>query len=155
MRVWVGIDVGTKGAICALREDNQAIFLNTTEKPMNTLSWFKDLAEECQVMIVMIEAVHAIYKASAKSTFSFGYNTAVMEILPQAAGLSVDKVNPKKWQKAVGVKTTTKGKAIKAEVATICSRLYPTVNIHGAKGGLLDGRSDALMIAHYAKLTYR
>ena len=36
---------------------------------------------------------------------------------------------------------------IKKEVADIASRLYPKAELHGPKGGLLDGRSDALMIA--------
>jgi len=62
-------------------------------------------------------------------------------------------VQPKKWQKTIGV--TKKGKEIKKEVASICSRLYPDAEIYGPKGGLLDGKSDALMIAHYAFLNYK
>lgn len=154
-KVWVGIDIGAKGAICALTEDNQILFKPTTELPMLLLDWFKQLNEECNVQIVVVENVHAIYNSSAKATFSFGFNAAIAEIIPQAAGLSVAKVNPKKWQKEVGVKTTAKGKAIKKEVESLCNSLYPHADIYGAKGGLLDGRSDSLMIAHYAKLTYR
>lgn len=154
-RAWAGVDPGTKGSICIIREDNQVIFRKNTETPMSTLGWFKVLAEECNIMVVMVENVHALHNSSAKATFSFGFNAAVSEIIPQAAGLSVDKVNPKKWQKAVGVRSTIKGAAIKIEVASICTRLYPHVSIHGPKGGLHDGKSDSLMIAHYAKLTYR
>ncbi len=122
---------------------------------MVLLAWFKDLKEECDVQMVVVEEVHAIFNASAKSTFTFGFNAALAEIIPLAAGLSVAKVPPKKWQKFVGVKSTAKGKAIKEAVATLCAQLYPEVSIHGAKGGLQDGKSDALMLAHYAKLTYR
>lgn len=154
-KVWIGIDVGTKGQICALRADNNVAFLPTTTQPLLMLDWFKTIAEECNVMITVVENVHAIFGSSAKSTFSFGYNAAVVEIIPLAAGLSVAKVNPKQWQKVIGLKTTTKGKAIKKEVASICQKLYPKVSIYGARGGLLDGKSDALMLAHYAKLTYR
>ena len=56
---------------------------------------------------------------------------------------------PKKkiWQKYIGV--TAKGKDIKKQISEIALKLYPTANIYGKRGGLLDGRSDALMIAHY------
>ena len=54
---------------------------------------------------------------------------------------------PKIWQKYVRV--TVKGKAIKKEVAKIAQGLYPNAELHGKRGGLLDGRADALMIAHY------
>ena len=57
------------------------------------------------------------------------------------------------WQKSIGVKA--KGKAIKKDVADICSRLYPLVDIYGPRGGLQDGLSDALMIAHYNYLKYK
>lgn len=155
LRVWCGIDPGSTGAICAIREDGKVIFLDTTVAPLELLDWFNALADECDVLVVMVENVHNIRGAASKSTFSFGWNTCKVEVMPLAAGLSVDKVNPKQWQKTVGVKSTTKGKAIKKEVASICARLYPRVNLKGPKGGLLDGRSDALMIAHYAKLKYR
>lgn len=154
-RVWVSADPGSRGSFCALREDNQAIFLKTTEKPMEILAWFKQLDHEYEVMVVMIENVHAIHGSAAKATFSFGFNAAVVEVIPQTVGLSVDKVNPKKWQKTVGVRSSIKGKHIKTEVASICARLYPKISVHGPRGGLLDGKSDSLMIAHYAKLTYR
>ena len=56
-------------------------------------------------------------------------------------------VTPKVWQKYIGV--TAKGKAIKKQVAKIAQYLYPQAELHGKRGGLLDGRSDALMIAYY------
>ena len=31
----------------------------------------------------------------------------------------------------------------------IAKKLYPNVEIHGKRGGLLDGRSDACMVAYY------
>ena len=38
---------------------------------------------------------------------------------------------------------------MKKQVAEIAQSLYPTAELHGKRGGLLDGRADALMIAHY------
>ena len=48
-----------------------------------------------------------------------------------------------------------KGKDIKKDVANICQRLYPTAEIYTPKGRLMDGRSDALMIAHYCMIHYK
>jgi hypothetical protein len=72
----------------------------------------------------------------------------------------VDVIRPKAWQKEIGVsvsrnlKGQARKKAIKNGVGEIAKRLYPSAVIHGPKGGLLDGRSDALMIGHSAILKY-
>ena len=113
---------------------------------------FTQAQKEFNVVVAMIEDVHAIFGTSAKSNFNFGYNTGLVTGVVQASGISLDKVAPKKWQKFIGVKS--KGKLIKKEVATICERLYPNASIRGPRGGLLDGKSDSLCIAHYAALTY-
>ena len=42
----------------------------------------------------------------------------------------------------------------KKHVASIAMQLYPKANLSGPKGGLLDGRADALMIAHYLSIKY-
>ena len=103
---------------------------------------------EFNLAVIMIEDVKSLFGMSAKSNFSFGYNVGVVNTLALASEVAVDNVMPKKWQKHVGVRA--KGKDIKKDVASICDRLYPHVSIRGPKGGLQDGKSDALMIAHYA-----
>lgn len=155
-QVFIGIDPGAKGALCALMpKKNKAAFFKTTENPADILQWFKDIGEEADIRAIMIEDVHSIFGASAKSNFNFGYNVGVVNTLALASGCMVDKVTPKKWQKAVGVKSTSKGKDIKKDVANICARLYAKTNIHGPRGGLDDGKSDALMIAHYCYLIHK
>ena len=147
--VFVGVDPGDKGAICALRTDTQsAIFLETTLTPIAMNLWFNQLKDECDIRVIMIEKVHAISGASAGSSFSFGRSFQKVITIAECSGKMVDFVTPKKWQKHIGV--TKKGQAIKKDVAGICRRLYPNSEIYGPRGGLLDGRSDALMIAHYA-----
>ena len=65
-------------------------------------------------------------------------------------------VTPKTWQKACGI--AFKPKSAPAEkkrvVAAKAHQLYPSAALHGPRGGLLDGRSDALMIAHHMMLKY-
>lgn len=164
----VGIDPGISGSLCLLIPNTkQVLFNSTTEKPIILLNWFNQIQKEFNLKIVMVEDVHAIPGAAAGSSFSFGWNTAVMNVIPLCSGASLDKVQPKVWQKYVGVKKKVQKKGapkikahvrtrqLKQEVAAICDRLYPNVNIRGPKGGLLDGMSDALMIAHYASHIYK
>ncbi len=102
-----------------------------------------------QVDTIWIEDVHSFPNMSAKSNFGFGRSVGMVMTISQiiTKGIIANKVTPKKWQKFVGV--TAKGQAIKKNVAELGAVLYPTANVYGPQGGLLDGRSDALLIAHY------
>lgn len=150
---YIGIDPGAKGSFCLLvPATKQVAFWPTDGKPLEALNWLWRADKELNVRIIMIEEVHSLFGMSAKSNFSFGYNVGIVNTLSSISEIGVDKVTPKKWQKLVGVRA--KGKEIKKDVAGICERLYPKASIRGPRGGLLDGLSDALMIAHYASLTY-
>jgi hypothetical protein len=47
-----------------------------------------------------------------------------------------------------GLSPVNRRKRIKKGVGDICSKLYPTAKVRGIRGGLKDGKSDSLMIAH-------
>ena len=156
MRV-CGIDPGTNGAICVLDTDNptHVALLDLGKNSIyNSYLWL----DYHQVHELWIEDVHSLFGMSAKSNFGFGKNLGVVTAISQIAlnntgGGAIPKtVTPKIWQKSIGI--TAKGKAIKKQVAEIAINLYPTADIYGKRGGLLDGRSDALMIAHYG-LNYK
>ena len=160
----LGIDPGSSGAYCLLfPESRDVIFKPTSNDPVDTYAWLLRIQMEYNLAVCMIEEVHAIQGSSAKATFNFGGNVREVNLIPQLLQIPVDKVRPKAWQKFIGLVTPThlSGPAnaskrkthIKKEVAAIASRLYPTAELKGPKGGLLDGRSDALMIAHYAART--
>ena len=153
MRV-CGIDPGANGAICVLDSQDPAYIALLDLKKHNL--WYIDhwLGAELFGAIgggekhIWIEDVHSMHGMSAKSNFSFGKNLGI--VLAIASIKLVDPPNmvtPKVWQKYIGV--TAKGKAIKKQVAKIAQYLYPQAELHGKRGGLLDGRSDALMIAYY------
>ena len=155
-----GIDPGVYGAIAVLDSENPDSVALLDLKKKNIIDiwewlqdkrrgqWYDwDLKIQAKI-IIWIEDIHSMYGMSAKSNFSFGKNlgivTAITEIFTE---LPPNTVTPKVWQKYVGV--TAKGKAIKQQVAKIAQYLYPQAELHGKRGGLLDGRSDALMIAYY------
>lgn len=160
----IGVDPGNKGAFCFLVPETRSVeFRPTTDNALQLFSWMNCLDKQYNLAVCMIEEVGAIHGSAANATFSFGMNVARVNIIPEIAQISVDKVRPKAWQKFIGVVTpqnlTGPAKAkqrkifIKKEIANIAGRLYPKAELFGPKGGLLDGRSDALMIAHYAART--
>ena len=156
-----GIDPGTNGAIAVLDSENpDSVELLDLKKNtiFDTYYWLKDelgLQNKDKTADIWVEDIHSMYGMSAKSNFGFGRNlgvvTAVAEIvkgtLHGMSVITIKTVTPKIWQKYIGV--TAKGKAIKQQVAKIAQYLYPQAELHGKRGGLLDGRSDALMIAYY------
>ena len=102
-----------------------------------------------QVFAVVIEDVHSLFGMSAKSNFGFGKNIGIAHAIAEiiTRGTDIHTVTPKVWQHAAGVTKT--GRDIKVQVAKLALQLYPSANIYGKNNGLIDGRSDAIMIAHY------
>ena len=146
-----GIDPGTNGAIAVLDSENpDSVELLDLKK--NTIfevfDWMEGEISSFSPGEIWIEDIHSMYGMSAKSNFGFGKNLGIVTAIAEVISASrPNTVTPKIWQKYIGV--TAKGKAIKKQVAKIAQGLYPTAELHGKRGGLLDGRSDALMIAHY------
>jgi Holliday junction resolvasome RuvABC endonuclease subunit len=147
MRV-CGIDPGMDGAICVLDSQNPAhIALIDIKK--HAIFELAHWLHNQQISVVYLEDVHSLYGMSAKSNFSFGRNLGVVMTIAQIVteGKPTEYVTAKVWQKFIGV--TSKGKAIKNDVAQLALSLYPQAQLYGPKGGLRDGRADALMITHY------
>lgn len=162
----LGIDPGNKGALCLLRSFSDKApeihFMDAGKDVWVIQDWLLE-AVTVPIRMAMIEDVHSLGTMSAKSNFSFGGNVAKLDTLLQLQRnhFGLDKVQPKLWQKTVGIsvpaqfKGTERAKRLKQATAEQCTRLYPNCEIHGPKGGLMDGRSDALMIAHYCMLKYK
>lgn len=157
MSTFLGCDPGAKGAICILDpEDKYAVFFptpggNTSPGVLFTTLHAWLMAHQPPYKAA-IEDVHSIYGMSAKSNFNFGANAGAALTLLECLlpGQKIHRVQPKRWQKEVGI--TAKGKAIKKAVASLAHELYPEAELYGPRGGLMDGRADALMIAHYLSL---
>lgn len=124
------------------------------------IEWFQAHTKHIHITMSMLEKVHSVPQVSAKSNFNFGKNVGIAETILKGHRFGLDTVTPKVWQKQLGVsipvpiKGAERKKQTKQQVADLCRRLYPGCNIYGPKGGLLDGRSDALGICHYARLKY-
>lgn len=154
MDTFAGVDPGNKGAICLYTpEIGNIVFIDNKTLPHEVTDILVTHSINNNIKMVCIEDVHSIFGTSAKSNFTFGYNTGLITGIIQGLGLPLHKVQPKVWQKHVGV--TAKGEDIKKDVGKICSDMFPSVPVKGPRGGLLDGRSDALMIAVYCAHKFR
>lgn len=65
-------------------------------------------------------------------------------------------IQPASWQKPLNLKHKSSGSSKqqrmhKEEIANHAAKHYPDVNFFGPKGGLRDGRTDALMIMHHLR----
>lgn len=156
MTKYIGIDPGAKGYLCLLDSTTGTAEFHMTpnEKitPYNVVNWLHIKNANDTIRIIMLEDVTSIRGASAGSNFKFGFNVGVIRGIAEGSGIGVDLVRPKVWQKTVGV--PAKPVHIKKAIAEVAQRLYPSVVLYGPKGGLIDGKADALMIAHYTALKY-
>ena len=157
--LYIGVDPGAKGYLCLLEKTDSPIFVSLDPKKHTADTIVNALQTEIdgRPALAAIEDVHSIYGMSAKSNFMFGGMVWRARTILECCGLEYDMVQPKVWQKATGIparKDLPDGTDLKTAVADIAQQLYPAAVLHGPKGGLLDGRSDALMIAHYLKLQF-
>ena len=157
MPTFVGIDPGSKGSLCCL-DTNDLSTVHFLDTPQN--------ANSCAVMrswllvwkpnMIGLEDIHSIHKVSAKSNFIFGQNFGIIKGVIWTTEIGIDLVQPKAWQKACGISFKPKSASAdkKRIVEATAQRLYPSAALHGPRGGLLDGRADALMIAHHIMIKY-
>lgn len=143
-----GIDVGKSGALCLL-DDKNIHFVDFKTKGIK--GYIDILKSTKNIKLVTVELVHSMPKQGVKSMFSFGENYGLIQGVLQALDIPFILVKPQTWQKALNIPS----KSDKKKIASIISNVYPKAQLYGLKGGLLDGRSDALCLVHYAKLYYK
>jgi hypothetical protein len=157
---YIGIDPGTKGALCFLDPSvPNPLFISLDPNGHNAQAIFLTLQIELKrgPILAAIEDIHSLPGMSAKSNFTFGGMYWRIRTILDCLDLRYELVQPKVWQKAVGAPTRKflNGEMdLKVAVADLAEGYYPTAQLYGPRGGLMDGRSDALMIAHYLKLKH-
>lgn len=97
--------------------------------------------------LVVVEDTNPMPKQSIVTTWSQARGIALWEGLLIGLGMRYTTVTPQTWKRAL-----MPGKARdKAATAQLMTQLYPEVAslIYTARGRLIDGRADALALAHY------
>lgn len=159
----IGIDPGRQGSLCLLDPnfpEPTPLFVSMNPDGHQADAILKTLQVELagvQKVYIALELVHSLGGMSAKSNFTFGGMFWRAKTILDCLGHPFELVTPKVWQQAVGVPTKKDRDPdddLKKIVARMAHKLYPSASLYGPRGGLLDGRSDSLMIAHYLMLKH-
>lgn len=164
-KMWVGIDPGADGVIATYHNDwkfypmpkiGDKVDVNQLGKIFKEISRYESVH-------VVIEDIHAIFGASAKSTFNFGWISGIIEGMLVSNSIPFTKIQPKTWQKEMfqGVpvqqklsstgKTMVNNPKLMAEIAA--KRLYPDIDLRRTDRCKKsdENKVDALLIATFCK----
>lgn len=166
----IGIDPGKEGAIVAIHDrgiDTHAMPLIKREYDLQRLRDIILMYEPKGFDThIVIEDVHAIYKASAAASFDFGVGVGLIRMAVVMTQIPFTLVNPKVWQKEMfqGVPTLEKAKKevgrgnldTKAMALIAAQRIYPKMTFYKSEKAYTphSGIVDALLMAHYCKLKF-
>ena len=148
MTLVAAIDPGANGALCFLSDEGIMEFYDFKKLGLKGyIDAFKGL--DTQLTGVIVESVTAMSGQGVTSMFSFGQRLGELEGMLQTLDIPYELVRPQKWQKTIGVEP----KSGKQGIYDTISKIYPTAPLLGVKGGIQDGRCDALSMAYYKLLT--
>ena len=148
-KIYIGIDPGKNGALAVIRESKGVSLVDFDLKAyINLLSYFKKSYD----MFIGIEKVHAMPGEGVKSSFSFGERVGELKGILSTLDFdnNTEWIQPQTWQKHINTDSNRGKKAIADSLLS----LYPSADLYGPRGGLKDGRSDALGIANYIYQKY-
>ena len=148
-KIYIGIDPGKNGALAVIRESKGVSLVDFDLKAyINLLSYFKKSYD----MFIGIERVHAMPGEGVKSSFSFGEGVGELKGILSTVDFdnNIEWILPQTWQKHINTDSNRGKKAIADSLLS----LYPSADLYGPRGGLKDGRSDALGIANYIYQKY-
>lgn len=176
MRKYLGIDHGLKGALAILNEDGSidrilAIPTRINDKGAEEIDCYKvyswldlhygDYKDE---LVACGERLHAIFKASASSTFNFGRNIGMITAIIECLEMEYYEVRAVDWQRfsfekhnipelTITKKGNKKPSRDTKGMAKVCASKIWDLDIFDHI--LNDGVIDALLIANYARQTYK
>ena len=154
-----GIDPMDKGAI-AIMDTSEPCSMTITDMPVVNVTGTRpevdvpalwDFFRENRVDKVYVEKMSPMPKGG-NANFKRGGYLYLFRAIFAAAGIPFVEVPPKEWQKRFGIRSK-KADDTKDQSYLVASRLFPSHEFKGPKGGIKDGRSDAALIAEHARIT--
>lgn len=153
----VGIDPGNAGAIAFLDPDartlrvvDMPIYEWTTTKTRKKIDGYSIVAEmnSQPVNHIYMEEVWSSPQMGVVSAFSFGNGRGIIEGLAAGLQIPMTQVKPAKWKKDLKVPADKKFAVQRA------TQLIPSAGtlFRGPRGGILDGRAEAALLAFYGCL---
>lgn len=165
MTLHIGIDPGLDGAVAIIGLANDEITIRDMPTRKDGKKRHYDIAAMRDVLAhyvggdviarVMIEQVHAMPGQGVVAMFSMGHGLGVWEGLLVGLGLSYSRVTPQRWRKEMlaGFQAVETPKQRKEQSMLQAQRLFPRGTFTGPRGGALDGRADATLIAEFCRRT--
>lgn len=149
-----GIDVGLSGAIALVSADgseyevhDMPLLMNGSKKEYDLWALHELLTKWGSDILFYVEKVGAMPKQGVTSMFRFGMGYGIAQMAVIGAQHRMGLVRPQTWKGSL-LRDMAKTKGASCAVA---HQLFPRATIHGARGGMKDGRCEALLIAEYAR----
>jgi len=157
MGVVVGIDPGNSGALAFLSYENAAIrildmptfeFMTTKNRTEIDPYAIAEALKAHDVEHVYMEEVFSSPQMGVTSAFNFGQGKGMIRGVVAALGAPITQIKPSKWKKDMHVPADKKAACARA------SQLIPgaATAFKGPRGGTLDGRAEAALLALYGAL---
>ncbi len=175
-KTYVGIDPGEEGFITALFPNGEKEFYSISENDdLDLARILKSVKDRSWEVVVCMELIHAIFGASAKSTFNFGQIFGILKGLLIANEIPYHLVAPKDWQKEIwihqdeiyitkqrtftdkvsGEKSVKSYKAVDPKPTSInaARRIFPSIDLRRNERckTIDDNKVDSLLLAEYAR----
>lgn len=159
-QVWVGIDPGMSGGIGALNEKGEFLWVVDMPITHEGRTGEFDLDELVSIVCevarspdphVRMEWPTTRPDEAAESSKRFGVGLGLLEGMFAFAGCPAVRVAPNKWKGRLGLKGKefdqfgARKQAVEF-AENVLIGLHPNA-VRGVRGGLLDGRAEALLIA--------
>lgn len=169
-KTFIGLDPGIRGFITAMFPNGNFEFYSIDENDDLALHRIlKSIKERSWQVSAVLEDVHALFNAAAKSTFNFGEIKGILKGLLVANEIPYTLVQPKTWQSEIWINQDMivsyksiirAGKEIKQKVVDTKStsinaarRLFPNIDLRKNERckKIDDNKVDSLLMAEYAR----
>lgn len=163
-QIFVGIDPGFSGALAEIRMTGEVGFVRDipiTQKTQYARSREYDLPRLKEYFsridpgsFVGIEWPSTRPGEGSERSERFGRGKGYLEAMAICFDLSYQKIVPRLWKGRLGLPGKKADKNAVNLSADLFDLFYPdyTELIRGSRGGIKDGRCDALLIAHYMRV---
>ena len=169
-KTFIGLDPGIQGFITAMFPNGNYEFYSIDENDDLALHRIlKSIKERSWQVSAVLEDVHALFNASAKSTFNFGEIKGILKGLLIANEIPYTLIQPKTWQQEIWINqdmivsyksVIRAGKEIKQKVVDTKStsinaarRLFPNIDLRKNERckKIDDNKVDSLLMAEFAR----
>lgn len=143
MKLYIGIDPGINGAVAFIPSTGKPWVHKMPENEDDLLDLLRDSI--CMAdPVAVLELVHSSPQMGVKSAFTFGQGYGGLRMAVRSFKIPLRLIRPQVWQKTLGC-LTGGNKNVTRDYA---KNLFPTIKVTHIN-------ADALLIAHYNRLTHQ